>query len=427
MTKTLREISARVIRYYAYVPDAQDPLTLRGESVNFLHDIVLRLEEFGFYEGESSSGFERELLLSRFYRQMQKLHENWEATGTKTVILIDGLDHIEREQHPDHSLLKDLPEPHQVPNGVYFILGSQTDSPFPDKVQASVRTRKRRIEMRPLKRQSVFNILNKSSRKLSTLQKEKIFSLCAGHPLALAYLLNRLSEASNDQEIEIILESTDSFKGNIEEQYHSYWKQIEGDYELVELLGLLTRIRGAIDLSWIKTWYDSGSIVHRLQQKMGHYFKRESSKRWYFFHNSYRLFLNEKTAESYPGEFDSTKDTEFHSKLAENCASSPENSSYQWEQLYHLYLAGKYESVLKLASQEWFRNQFFLYRPIDAIKNDLKLALKSLEICNDPVALTRIELIDAELDQREFHLSKYTSKFISLLFDLGKSEIAVES
>ena len=98
----------------------------------------------------------------------------------------------------------------------------------------------------------------------------------------------------------------------------------------------------------------------------------------------------------------------------------------RWEQLYHLYLSGKYESVLKLASQEWFRNQFFSYRPVDAIKNDLRLALKSLEKCNDPVALTRIELIDAELDQREFHLSDYKSKLISLLLDLGKSEIAAE-
>ena len=426
LTKILREISERVVRYYAYVPDAQDPLTLRGESENFLHDVVLKLEEFGFYEGESPCGFERGPLLNRLYGQIQRLHENWKVTGTKTIVLIDGLDHIEREQHPAISLLKDLPVPNQVPEGVYFILGSQTDSPFPDRVQASVRAPERRIEMQPLKRQSVFNILDKSERKYSSLQKEKVFALCAGHPLSLAYLLNRLSEASNDQEIENILESTDSYKGNIEEQYHSYWKQIENDPELVDLLGLLTRIRGAIDLSWVKTWYDNRSVIHRLQQKMGHYFKRENSERWYFFHNSYRLFLNEKTTESYPGEFDPSKDIEFHSRLADICSKSPEDSSYQWEQLFHLYLAGKYKSVLELASLEWFRNQFFACRPVDAIRNDLKLALKSLETCNDPIALTRIELAYAELDQREFHLQS-KSKLISLLLDLDKSQIAIEN
>ncbi len=59
-------------------------------------------------------------------------------------------------------------------------------------------------------------------------------------------------------------------------------------------------------------------------------------------------------------------------------------------------------------------------------RNDLKLSLKSLEKCNDPVALTRIELVDAELDQREFHLNEYKSKVISLLLDLDKSQIATE-
>lgn len=425
LTKTLRDSSERVVFYYAFVPDAQDPQTLRGESVNFLHDIVLKLEELGFHEGEGICGFEREVLLKKFHSQIQKLHEDWKVTGTKTIILIDGLDHIEREQHPDRSLLEDLPAPSQVLEGVYFILGSQTDLPFPSRVQASVRNRERRIEMQPLKRQSVFNILDKSGRKYSSLQKEKVFALCAGHPLSLAYLLNRLSEASNDEEIENILESTESYKGNIEEQYHVYWKQIENDYELVDLLGLLSRIRGAIEFSWVNTW-GKESVVSKLKKNMGHYFKRETPERWYFFHNSYRLFLNEKTAESYPGEFDFSKDNAFHSKLAEKCANSPEGSCYRWEQLYHLYLAGKHESVLKLVSQEWFRNQFFSYRPIDAIKNDLKFALKSLEKCNDPVALTRIELIETELDQREFHLSEYKSKLISLLLDLDKSEIAAE-
>jgi len=89
-------------------------------------------------------------------------------------------------------------------------------------------------------------------------------------------------------------------------------------------------------------------------------------------------------------------------------------------------LAEKYKSVLELASLEWFRNQFFAFRPVDAIRNNLKLALKSLETCNDPIALTRIELAYAELDQREFHLQS-KSKLISLLLDLDKNKIAIEN
>lgn len=85
LTKTLRNLSERIVLYYAFVPDSQDPQTLRGKSVNFLHDIVLKLEELGFREGESLCGFEKETLLKKFHSQIRRLHENWKVTGTKDL------------------------------------------------------------------------------------------------------------------------------------------------------------------------------------------------------------------------------------------------------------------------------------------------------------------------------------------------------
>lgn len=35
LTRVLRALPVRLVRYYAYVPDAQDPSVLRGESINF--------------------------------------------------------------------------------------------------------------------------------------------------------------------------------------------------------------------------------------------------------------------------------------------------------------------------------------------------------------------------------------------------------
>ena len=134
------------------MPDAQDPLQIRGEAMNFLHDLVLALEQSGFRVGASLSRFDRAQLLHRFHEQLRLLHEDWRATGRKTVILIDGLDHIERELRPDRSLLSDLPVPEQVPQGVLIVLGSQTDqlTGLPDQVQYVIRQPDRRIEVRPL-------------------------------------------------------------------------------------------------------------------------------------------------------------------------------------------------------------------------------------------------------------------------------------
>jgi energy-coupling factor transporter ATP-binding protein EcfA2 len=225
LTQVLRAYQAHVIRYYAYVPDAQDPTVLRGEAINFLHDVGLAIEEAGFRVGASPSHFDRDDLLARFHQQLQRLHQDCQSSGRKTIVLIDGLDHIAREQNPDRSLLLDLPPPDAVPDGVYMVLGCQTDAPFSDRVQAAVRRPERRIEMAPLSRQAVMHIVEQAGCSVtpSPKQREQIHRLSAGHPLALSCLINHLQDATDDASIDTILSNTDRYEGSIEAQYHSYW------------------------------------------------------------------------------------------------------------------------------------------------------------------------------------------------------------
>ena len=425
LTQVLRYRPERVIRYYAYIPDAQDPIVLRGESENFLHDVVLAIEQAGFRAGGSPSKFDRSQLLERFHSELQLLHKDWEESGRKTVILIDGLDHIAREQHPNRSLLNDLPLPEQVPEGIYFILGSQTDAPFPDRVQAAVRTSERRIEIGPLSREAVFQIVDQAKLpvKLSPDQKGQVYVLSEGHPLALVYLLNSFREVEDEQEVGTILNTTKPYEGGIESQYYTHWKQVETDQELVHLLALIARLRRSIDLSWIATWFDP-AVIDRLRRSASQYFRRESDNRWYFFHNSFRLFLISKTAESTPAAFDTSRDRSFHHELAEICAQASAFPSWAWEELYHRSLAGEHDLVLESASQEWFRNQFFAFRPVDAIQVDIGLALRSAAMLEDAAALTRLVLASAEIAQRGSRLKGST--LVPLLLDVGEDRIALE-
>jgi hypothetical protein len=427
LTQMLRTYQARVIRYYAYVPDAQDPTVLRGESTNFLHDVVLAIEQAGFSVGSSPSHFDRHDLLARFHQQLQRLHQNWQCTGRKTILLIDGLDHIAREQHPEHSLLFDLPHPDAVPNGVYIVLGSQTDSPFPDRVQAAVQRRERRIEMDPLSRQAVKHIVGRAGFSVvpSPRQSEQIYLLSAGHPLALGYLLNHLQVATDEASIDTILSNTDRYEGSIEAQYHSYWRQLESDDELVYLLGLLARLRRVIDLSWIATWA-TPLLVNRLRRSVAHYFRREDHNRWYFFHNSFRLFLIEKTSVSSPGVFDPACDRRLHHELAGRCALAPSDSAWAWEELYHRVLAEEHDVVVQHASQQWFRDQFLALRPVDAIETDIRLALRAAAARTDLIALTRLTLAGAEVAQRQSHLDLDEVSLVPLLLALDNIQTAVE-
>jgi hypothetical protein len=426
LTQTLRHCHERIIRYYAYVPDAQDSRILRGESIYFLHDVVLNIERAGFRVGESISNFDRGQLLNRFHDQLNLLHQDWKNNSCKTIILIDGLDHIAREQKPDRPLMDDLPSPDQVPEGVYIVLGSQTDRVFPPRIQASIQHNSRKIEMQPLNRESVIKIIEQIKLPviLSSDQKEKIFSLSDGHPLALMYILNLLHEVRDTKDLPAILDGTEPFRGNIEEQYYSYWSHnFDSDYELVQLLGQLSRLRGAIDLSWVENWSDR-HVVDRLRKLTAHYFKHEDDNHWYFFHNSFRIFLNQKTAESSSGVFDSSKNRAIHRKLAEICSQDPKIRPWSWDELYHLALAEEHETVLARATQDWFRNQFYAFRPVDAIKADVRLAMRSAITCKDLVAFSRILLVATEIDDRASYLGN--ASFVPLLLSIGEKQLAIE-
>jgi hypothetical protein len=416
LTKTLLTREERVIPYYAYVPDRQDPNPQRGEALSFLHDMVLVLERSGFRTGESLPTDDVSLLRQRFHHQLQQLHDDWRTTGRKTVFLVDGLDHIDREQHPERSLLTELPLPERIPEGVYFVLGSQTDrlNDLPPRVGAAIRQLERRIEMDALERASIVRITELVGLldRLTSQQVEQVCLLSGGHPLALTYLLNHLWDAPDEQERQAVLEATQPYTGSIEAFYESHWTQIEPESETVHLLGLIARLRGLIDLHWVAEWTPDQSM-RRFYRAAKHYFRQEDEHRWYFFHNSFRQFLIAKTAASFTGAFDPALDRQYHRELADHCANAPKDSPWSWEELYHRLQSGNQRSVLERATQIWFRQQLLAFRPIDAIRTDIQLALQVAAEARDAVAVTRLLLIGAEIEQRDFFLENIS--FVHLL------------
>ena len=408
LTKTLTNLGenfVRLVRYYAYVPDTQYPTNIRGESVNFLHDVGLQIDRSGITIGHNPARSDRNQLLLRFHEQLERLGKDWKENGRKTIILIDGLDHIKREQNPSNSLLEDLPFPNQIPEGVYFVLGTQTDAHLPARVQDAVRNAAHKIEMRSLERHQVLDILGRCEpvELLTTEQREAIFHLSGGHPLYLSYLINRVKLSKDSAQLQSELQAAVPYEGDIRASYHSYWMQFDGDEKLRRLLGLLARVRGAIDLNWVKKWEDP-MVVDRLGTRFAHYFRIETSTRWYFFHNSFQLFIEEKTAEFPPGEVDYARNAEFHIQLANIYAREPEGSHLGWEEIYHRGLGGEHSKVLELATQEYFRGQFLALRPVDAINTDILVALRSAGETKGPVAMARLCLAGAEMSQREFYL-----------------------
>jgi len=423
LSRTLRGLALRLVPYYAYVPEAQDPTVLRGESTNFLHDVTLRLQAAGFGGGQRPDPSDRSALVNLLHEQLRHLGQDYAENGTKTVILIDGLDHIAREQKPERSLLRDLPLPEAVPDGVFIIVGSQTDelADLPPRIGHVLQATRRRVEIDRLSPSDMDEIAAKALPDLRPEERQRVSQLSDGHPLALIYLLKQLQETQDENVRRLLLTKAVEYKGDIESQYWAHWKAIEDDEDIVHALGLLARVRGPIPLRWVSTWLEERTL-RKIQRRFVQYFDEEGEGNWRFFHNSFRLFLERRTANPLPGQTSEQRHCAFHQELADYFKVS--SAPWKWETLFHLYSAGEFEAVVSIATFDWFREQLRGLRPLDAIQTDVRLALKAAGQCEDVVAITRLTLVGASLEQRSWVLDD--SLLPDLLLQAGEPLKAAE-
>jgi len=116
--------------------------------------------------------------------------------------------------------------------------------------------------------------------------------------------------------------------------------------------------------------------------------------------NNYEQALN-RTSLNILDERDVVRDRAYHRRLADLASQSPENTPQSWETLYHTACAEEWESALKLATQEYFRRQFYALRPLEDIKEDISFALRAARAKQDGIAIFRYLLVEHELGERE--------------------------
>lgn len=408
LTQTLgNKTSHRVVRYYAFVPN--DSKQARGEASSFLHDLSIGLKEYDILGRNESLSISREAYQRKFGDQLEELRQKWQDDRIMTFILVDGLDYIEREMTPERSLIEDLPPPNTIPEGVLFILGTQTielDN-LSDAIKAQLKEQNRTLKMEPLDREAIHKIVDNISLPVSITaeQKDKTFQLSSGHPLALIYLLKRLGHADSTDRLQQILDESDPYLDHIDKEYEVYWQSLQQNSDIRDLLALVARVRIPIDPTELVSWVGVNT-VRKFLQDTRHYFREETSNRWRFFHNSFRQFLLDKTSQDISGCPDVQKDRDFHKKLADFSASAPDESPWYWEELYHRASAGEWKEVIRLGIQKRFRDQFFCFRPISAIKDDIGLVLNSVKEVQDGVAIIRCILIEHELNERQYILEQ---------------------
>jgi hypothetical protein len=114
---------AYVLRYLAFVPDESQGLG-RAEALNFLHDMVKQLKRSNL-SGRMVPGSDLAELRGQMGELLLQASERFRTHGMRTVLVVDGLDHVSREEKAERSFLQELPLASAVPEGVLFVLGTQ--------------------------------------------------------------------------------------------------------------------------------------------------------------------------------------------------------------------------------------------------------------------------------------------------------------
>lgn len=427
---TLNWQGERVVRYYAFVPDAPDPLSGRGEADSFLHDLSLALEHGGLFR----SGYGNDLPSQRtvLFDQFDQAGRQWQDRGQRTIIIVDGLDHIPREQNPSRSLLEELPPPTALPDGVFIVLGTQITAILPAPVQDGLSHDDRTVDLPPLTRQEVSELANGAGpgRWLRPDQQDRLVDVSEGHPLALTYLLQELiTLETSELEVvgrrdaaDLVLANASTFGAEVTTRYRGYLRATGTDPDLHDLLGTIARVRTSIDLRWLATWVTPHTLGE-FEQRTAMFFRRSGSV-WHFIHNSFRVFLANETA-STAGLADSNRDRTYHLKLAEACAQAGEEwPLYRDEELAHRFLAGQFDRVLALATPAHLREALLRQlRPLGTIRDHAQLALRAAVASQDYSAFLRMLLFLNELSQRQYVLEP--EKIAEALSKLGPTH-AVE-
>ncbi len=413
------EPNIRLVRYLAYVPGSAQRVG-RGEADSFLEDVDAQLRNSGLMglRLRNNSLHERR---QQFDALLEQAGERYEREGIRTIIVVDGLDHVPREERPTQSLLGELPLPSAIPAGVTFVLGTQRLDleHLKPAVKDQAQKRDRLVRMRPLSRQAIAKMADAFGldQGISRLEVSK---LSRGYPLATRYLIQALLNA-DESERKRLLDGGMSFDGDIETVYTSAWREIADDRDAMDVLGFIARAEAPLSLHLLSTVVEERAIERALA--VARHLLRDTPQGWSVFHNSFRLFVIAQPRKRL-GEIDTDYSRGVYRNLALLAKEAPPESLQSWLELRYCARAGDQSEALTLATPDRFRQQLSEGRPIADIHADIRLAFYAVRATHDATILTQLLLCRDELSRRETALG-YADRLPLAMLAIGDIDAAI--
>lgn len=387
-----------VMRYLAYVPGAAQGQG-RGDAGSFLSDINGQLVQSGLRAQRSHDDTD-EQRRETFEILLRQAGERFANAGTQTVIVIDGLDHVPREEKPQASLLAALPLPQSLPDGVLFVLGSQRIdlADIARSVRDQANHRDRRVDMAPLTLAAVTAMLVEAGLG-EDINPAEVLEASTGHALFTHYLLGKLGSADAAERREL-LGGGFAYDGDLEAVYRKAWREaVETDGNAARVLLTLGYVEGAVEPAALARSLSRQAVD--AAYRTAHHLLDHRGAGWQVFHNSFRLFLQRQNVELYGRPDPEFSAAAIYLRLARLAQEAASDELQRWLTFRYYVLAGENGKAAQLASRRYFIDQFVDGRPANVIASDIRDAVACLGPAPRADSLFQLLLARDELWRRQ--------------------------
>ncbi|MGF7207930.1 energy-coupling factor transporter ATP-binding protein EcfA2 [Skermanella aerolata] len=388
---------ALVIRYLAFVPNEGQDLG-RAEAFDFLHDLVKQLKQQDF-GAQIMPGSELVELRGQLKMLLHEASRRFIEEGIRTVVVIDGLDHVPREEKPDRSFLRELPLPHALPDGVVFLLGTQRLDleDIPPAVAHQAQEDNRCVVVTPLPREAVGRLADLVGIP-DDVDRNELYARTDGHPLSTRYVFEGLLNADTAESRQEWLHNGPAYGGDVCAFYQRAWRDLERSADAKRALAYVALAEGAISTNSLDDLVGTGA-TDAAWNAAGHLLVRDHRYAWSIFHNSFRLFLRTQIGLRH-GVNDEAAVRRWYNELADMARDAELTDPQRWMELRYRARAGNYLAVAELATPNRFRTQFIEGRDPGDIRDDIDFAFIAAGAMRQPELIVKLILSKHEINMR---------------------------
>ena len=400
-----------VCRYYCFVKPNDDAARRRVEAETLRVNLLSALHQQFPEELDRRYDYSEQ----RFTEVLAELGNSLSAQGRKLVILIDGLDHAERDPLVRESVLHALPT--ALPTGVLVVVGTQELKNWePLALREGREQRHVPIELFTVAQTRLY-LVEKQGLVLDNAWVERIHGKSHGLPLYLRYVAEWLREHNGD--VATLDAMPPAGDGDIRNYYERLWSNFERDgmAQARHLCGVLAALRFPVHPEELGTFQDliDPLDVQDALRAVAHLLRRYNGQ-VSIFHDSFRVFITNKL------------DEPTRRRIGRNIAEKlkTERGSPRWfAHVFHYAYEGEDDDyVLTEVDRRFIDFALQHCRPSEDIFDALDAAVKSAARRKDLIAFARLGALHYRTNERLEHQFDY-AELAKVQLALGRVEEVV--